>query len=377
MDFLYTLTITTAIIFILSFISNIINFFSIPLFIIGGIIFQSLLNDRYFFISLPAQIGLLLLLFYIGFEVSPIRYLKNVKKVLFDGLVDFFISFVLPLLILSFFTKDIKLSFFLSALLYITSSAINLKIIVDLRFTIFNFAEKAINISLFQDIVVSILIIILPLLFVKFNSTSLFLSISHIFIFVVFIAILYLVLKYTKDFINNSSEETIIILAFSTMIFASYISNKLINSEVMGAFLSGSILKAINYRIDIKKAFAPIKDIFSPFFFFYFGLNINIGFVFNYWLIIFIVAISIISKYLVSYIFYQQKTSSSFRNLLFGLLTIRGEFSIVLASISFNYLDEKSFSLVSAISTTIIFVNILIGLVIIKVFDKKLKIKVL
>ncbi len=376
MDFLYSLTVATALLFVLSLLSNILNFFSIPLFIIGGILLQPLLSDTLNIISIPAQLGLLLLLFYIGFEISPIRYLKNIRKVLYDGSIDLIFAFILPLIITFAFVREIKFALFLSALLYVSSSAINLKIIVDSKFAIYSFAEKAINIALFQDLLVSFFIIILPLFFVEFKSTSLFLSLSNVFIFGVFLNIIYFLLKYTRDFINRSSDETIILLSFAAMIFSSYISSKLINSEAMGAFIAGSVIKATGYRIDIKRAFAPIKDIFSPFFFLYFGLNIKIGFVLDQWLIIILtVLIAVISKYLVSYLLYPQKTSSLFRNLLFGLLTIRGEFSIVLAAISINYLDEKSFALISVISTAIIFVNIIIGLSLIRVFEKKLRLK--
>jgi len=376
MDFLYSLTVATALLFVLSLLSNILNFFSIPLFIIGGILLQPLLSDTLNIISIPAQLGLLLLLFYIGFEISPIRYLKNIRKVLYDGSIDLIFAFILPLIITFAFVREIKFALFLSALLYVSSSAINLKIIVDSKFAIYSFAEKAINITLFQDLLVSFFIIILPLFFVEFKSTSLFLSLSNVFIFGVFLNIIYFLLKYTRDFINRSSDETIILLSFAAMIFSSYISSKLINSEAMGAFIAGSVIKATGYRIDIKRAFAPIKDIFSPFFFLYFGLNIKIGFVLDQWLIIILtVLIAVISKYLVSYLLYPQKTSSLFRNLLFGLLTIRGEFSIVLAAISINYLDEKSFALISVISTAIIFVNIIIGLSLIRVFEKKLRLK--
>lgn len=376
MELLYSLTIATIILFILSFISNILNLFSIPLFIFGGIFLQPILKDNLNIISLSAQIGLLLLLFYIGFEISPIRYLKNIKKVIYDGSVDLILTFIIPLIIFILINKDIKFALFLSALLYVTSSAINLKIIVDSKFAIYSFAEKAINISLFQDLFISFLIIILPLLFVEFKSSSLFLKTSNIFIFAIFLNIVYLLLKYTRDIINRSSDETIVLFSFAVMLLSSYISSKLINSEAMGAFIAGSIIKATGYRIDMKRTFTPIKDIFSPFFFLYFGLNININFAFGQWhIIILIVLLSIISKYLVSYLLYSQKSSAIFKNLLFGLLTIRGEFSIVLASISFNYLDENAFSLLSIISTMVIFVNIIIGLFFLKLNEKNLRLR--
>lgn len=373
MDFLQPLTITAILLFFLSFISNKLNIFSIPIFIIGGVILKPLINDNYQSIYILAQLGLLLLLFYIGFEISPIRYLKNFRKILTDGMLDLLISLVTPLIVLMAISKDFKLSLFSAALLYISSSAIDLKLIVDFRFAIYSFAEKAINILLFQDIIISLLIILLPLFFVEFKSSTLFLSISHIFIFSIFLSALYLILKFTRDILNRLSDETIILMAFTSMILASFISHKLINSEVLGAFMAGSIIKAMGYRLDLKKAFSIIKDIFSPFFFFYFGMNINYeSLSTSYLFVIFAILLSIITKYAVSLILYSEKSKSRFRNLLFGLLTIRGEFSIVLAAVSTQYLDTTSNAIISTISALIIFVNMILGLTTIKLNHKQL-----
>ncbi len=374
MDFLYPLTITVLLLFILSFISNKLNFFSIPLFILGGIFLKPVLINSTEIITLLSQLGLLLLLFYIGFEISPIRYLKNIRKILYDGVIDLILSFIFPFFIIFAISgQDFKFSIFISSLLYISSSAIDLKIIVDSKFTIYSFAERAINILLFQDIVISFLIIILPLIFVEFTSTALFMSLSNIFIFAFFLSLLYIILKFTGNFINRSADETIILLSFAVMVLSSYISCKLINSEVLGAFMAGSIIKACGYRIDIKKTFSPIKDIFSPFFFFYFGLNINLSAVSgNYIFTTIILMLAIITKYIISYVIYPASNNSVFRNILFGLLTIRGEFSIVLAAVSSKYLDEKTFHLLSMMSTTIIFVNIILGLILVKKFNKRL-----
>ncbi|MGC8928878.1 MAG: hypothetical protein ACP5QK_13285, partial [Myxococcota bacterium] len=172
MDFLQPLTITIILLFMLSFISNSLNFFSIPLFITGGIILRPFIHDTTQSISILSELGLLLLLFYIGFEISPIRYLKNLKNFFFDGMLDFLISFFLPFFVLAALSKDYKFSIFAATLLYISSSAIGLKLIVDFRFSIYNFAEKAINILLFQDIVISFLIMVLPLFFVEFKSSA-------------------------------------------------------------------------------------------------------------------------------------------------------------------------------------------------------------
>ncbi|MCX7944247.1 MAG: cation:proton antiporter [Deltaproteobacteria bacterium] len=351
-----------------------LNFFSIPLFILGGIFLQPLFREIPTVITLLSQFGLLVLLFCIGFEISPLRYLRNIRKVIYDGSVDLLVTFVLPIVIIYAISMDIEFTLFLAALLYVSSSAINLKIIVESKFTIYSFAEKVINIALFQDLLITALILILPILFIEFKNESVLIPIFNILIFPIFLAIIYFVMKNTKNLINKSTEEAITLFSFAIMVFSSFISHKLINSEAIGAFMIGSILKTINYRVDIKKAFEPIKDIFSPFFFFHFGLNINTGFAMEHWFFIFtITIISIASKYFASYILYPQKLSNMFRNLLFGLLTIRGEFSIVLAAISYNYLDEKSFSLISITSTFIIFVNVFLGLIFVRIYEKKLK----
>ncbi|MGC8928779.1 MAG: cation:proton antiporter, partial [Myxococcota bacterium] len=185
--------------------------------------------------------------------------------------------------------------------------------------------------------------------------------------FSIFLGIFYLILKFTLDVINRLPDETIILLAFASLILSSYISYKLINSGALGAFMSGSIIKAIGYRIDLKKAFSIIKDIFSPFFFFYFGMNIvSESFPMSLTFVMVAILLSIFTKYVVSHIIYRGEKNNIFKNLLFGLLTIRGEFSIVLAAVSAEYLDSTSASNIRMISTLVIFLNMILGLFIIK-----------
>lgn len=373
MDFLYPLTSAVILLFLLSFISNRLNFISIPLFIIGGIILRPFIKDNIDIIRLPSELGLLFLLFFIGFEISPLKYLKNIKKILFDGSIDLIISFLLPLIILLVFLKDIRVALFISSMIYISSSAIDLKIIVDYRLAIYSFAEKAINILLFQDLFISLLLIMLPLLFVEFESKVLFVASSRVIIFAAYLTIVYAILKISKDIINRCAEETIILLSFAILVMSSFISQRLINSEVMGAFMAGSIIKAIGYRIDLKKSFAPVKDLFSPFFFLYFGTGIEISSVYMGSLMaILILLLSVITKYTISYIIYPHKQFKTFRNILFGLLTIRGEFSIVIAAISSQYLNNHYSSFVSMVSTLIIFINLFLGLIAIRIFEKGL-----
>jgi len=375
MDFLFPFTIISILIFVLSFISNKLNFFSIPLFIIGGIALKPYLQTEIQFMPVLAQLGLILLLFYIGFEISPVRYLKSIKKIIYDGGIDLLITFLLPFLIIVLMGFEVRLSLFIAALLYISSSAIDLKIIVDSRFAIFNFAEKAINILLFQDIIISLLIMILPLMMVEFKSDSLFFTLSNVLIFAVFLIILYLLLKFTREILNRSSEETLNLLAFAILMLTSFISDRLINSMVLGAFMGGSIIKATGYRIDIKRSFTPLKDIFSPFFFFFFGLKINFSIQNNLWfLILIVIVLSIATKYIVSYIIYSRKSKNrEFTNILFGLLTIRGEFSIILTTVAYEYLSKQNQDIIATISTIVIFVNMVLGLSVIKINQNLLK----
>jgi len=375
MDFLFPFTIISILIFVLSFISNKLNFFSIPLFIIGGIALKPYLQTEIQFMPVLAQLGLILLLFYIGFEISPVRYLKSIKKIIYDGGIDLLITFLLPFLIIVLMGFEVRLSLFIAALLYISSSAIDLKIIVDSRFAIFNFAEKAINILLFQDIIISLLIMILPLMMVEFKSDSLFFTLSNVLIFAVFLIILYLLLKFTREILNRSSEETLNLLAFAILMLTSFISDRLINSMVLGAFMGGSIVKATGYRIDIKRSFTPLKDIFSPFFFFFFGLKINFSIQNNLWfLILIVIVLSIATKYIVSYIIYSRKSKNrEFTNILFGLLTIRGEFSIILTTVAYEYLSKQNQDIIATISTIVIFVNMVLGLSVIKINQNLLK----
>jgi CPA2 family monovalent cation:H+ antiporter-2 len=107
-------------------------------------------------------------------------------------------------------------------------------------------------------------------------------------------------------------------------------------SEVLGAFLAGIILAEVRRTENMEHAILPIRDLFLPLFFFYFGTTITFGGgVPMVPLLIILLAWSIAGKIITGYFGARLYGLSKKVSLRAGLsFTQRGEFSVIIAAMA-------------------------------------------
>ncbi len=302
----------------IAYLCRSLKFSPIPIYILLGIILKNfgiIRGD----ISLLSELGIVFLLFYIGLKINPTQVSKNLKNITFAGSIDFVFNFFPPLIFLIAFGFDVITSVILASAIYVSSSAISLKLLIDTRKLIFPFAETVVWLMVFED-----LVMIGILMFMSLNGI---LPLART---ILFLAIVYVIYKYSHLFrkLFDRSDEVPILAIFSIPSLAILVKNFGI-SEALASISLGIAFS--RYKLD--NLVIPFKEVFLAIFFVMFGASINLE-VLNINIILYLIIIGIVGKLLGGY-FIGLKIHKSKRDCMhiFKYTVPRGEFSVILTTL--------------------------------------------
>jgi len=300
-------------------ISRKLNITPIPLYILFGIILKYTglltLDETTEFLS---KLGIAFLLFYVGLKINPSKIRGNLNRITSSGIIDFISNFFPPFLLLTLLGYGVFESFVIASALYISSSAINIKMLIEGRKLIFPFAETVIWLMIFEDLILVMIISILsakhPLYLLKFLL---------IFIFIYY---LYRMSWIFSRFFNRNDEIPYLV-TFTIPAASLIIAEKLEISEALVAIALGMALS--NHKID--KLVIPFKEVFLAVFFVVFGAMIEFD-TSQLPLIFSLVTIAMLGKLLGGYIIAHIHKSRDGLE-IFKYTLARGEFSVILITL--------------------------------------------
>jgi len=304
-------------------------------------------------ISVMAEIGVMLLMFTIGLEVS-LTQLNRIKKFLlvaggFQLIITIFLSAIFFVII----GIEIKQSIFFGMLISLSSTAIVLKILSDRSELESPHGKFALAILIFQDLAIVPMFLLLPLLGSQTGLTG-----GAIFIkLIIALGSLAAIMAFAKLFMpgivfhiaNLRLREAFTIGIILLLLGTAYLTHSLGLSFALGAFIAGLILAESDYNHQIVSEITPFKDAFNSIFFVSIGLLLNISFVIANPLLITLFALGIIlfKALIITFIVVVMKYPLRV-GIVAGLALAQiGEFSFVLAQTGSNYnlLPENYYNL--------------------------------
>lgn len=293
-------------------------------------------------IELISEIGIILLLFTIGLEIS----LKNLKRirtaVIGGGFLQLFLTLIFSTAIVFPLIGRLNQSIFIGFLIALSSTAIVMKILFEHSEIDSPHGRMSIGILIFQDLSVVPLMLIVPILAgQKGNPIEIFkiLSLSAaILLFIIFSA-RWLVPNILHQIVRTGSRELFIITIILLCLGTALLTSSLGLSLALGAFLSGLIISESEYASQVIADIIPFKDSFNGLFFVSIGMLMNLSFFAENIPLIFIILLSIlILKTLSASISVYLLRNSIRTSILSGLhLAQIGEFSFVLATVGKSY----------------------------------------
>ncbi len=234
-------------------------------------------------IEVMAEIGIILLLFTIGIEVSLSQIIRIKKLLLVGGGLQFFITSLISFLIFYSIGISLNQSIFFSFLISLSSTAIIMRLLVDKNQIDSPHGKISVAISLFQDLMIVPLFLLLPILSNTGSS-----NVSSIILRVIaafgITALLIITSKYFMRPIVHQIAKIRLKEAFTIGIILLILGTALIThhaglSFAIGAFIAGLILSETDFSHQIISEIVPLKDAFNSLFFVSVGLLLNINFV--------------------------------------------------------------------------------------------------
>lgn len=234
-------------------------------------------------IEVMAEIGVILLMFTIGLEVS-FSQIKKIKSFLLTaGGLQFLITSAVAFVVFILAGIPFNQSIFLGFLLTLSSTVIIMKLLTEKNELESPHGKISISISLFQDIMIVPLFLILPILSTDkdINTLNALLKIAIAFGVT---ATLIFTAKYFMPTIVHQIARLRMREAFTVGIIllilgTAYITHLAGLSFAIGAFIAGLILAESDYNHQILAEILPLRDAFNSIFFVSVGLLLNVQFV--------------------------------------------------------------------------------------------------
>ena len=288
-------------------------------------------------VELLAEIGVILLLFTIGLEIS-LKKLKRIRSaVLGGGFSQVLLSFLATGAIAYPFLHKLNESLFLGFLVALSSTAIIMKMLLDRAEMDSPHGRLSMGILIFQDLCVVPFMLLIPIL--AGNQGSFFELLWTMFksatiLFVVIFSARWLVPNILHQIVHTRSRELFVITLILLCLGTALLTAELGLSLAIGAFLAGLVISESEYAYQAISDILPFKDSFNGLFFISVGMLMDLRFLSqNPLLVLFAVASILLLK-----------TSAGFLSVHFlghpvrvslqtGLqLAQIGEFSFVLAT---------------------------------------------
>jgi CPA2 family monovalent cation:H+ antiporter-2 len=244
-----------------------------------------------------AELGIVFLLFFLGLEFSLSRINRAGRHFGLGGVVDLVVNLGLGLLVGFVAFGFTFAGLVLAACIYVSSSAIAVKGLIDFRRLGDDETDLVLAILVFEDLVVAFM-----LGFAAAGgggpSDTLVLIAKALGFITVGLAVSHWLSRPIDRFLDRLSLEFFLLAVFGFLIGSAAIADELGLSEAIGALMAGIVLSETSVRDQIEDRFFSFRDVFAALFFFTFGLSIDLGATPEVgWLVALAVVLTLVGKF--------------------------------------------------------------------------------
>ena len=318
---------------------------AIPIFILAGIVlgpspgFPAIIEPSQG-IDLLAELGIVLLLFFLGLEFSLDRILAAKRMVLVGGVIDLIVNAGLGLVVgvalLGFGPEAILLA----GLIYVTSSGIVTRALFDLRRLADDETDLVLGVLVFEDLAIALFLGIAAGLAAG-ESVGGGEVAATAGLALAFVVACLLVGRWAHHAIDRIAprlnREQLLLAALAVAIGGGALGEAAGLSEAVGALLAGILLSGSEIRDQIEQQLLGLRDFAAAIFFFAFGIEVDLGETSQktaVWLLV-AVPIAVGGKLVGGYLAGRTTAFTRRQSVNVGsALIARGEFTIILANLA-------------------------------------------
>jgi len=228
-----------------------------------------------------AEIGVILLLFTVGIEVSLKDIIKLKKYVLIGGSLQVFLTALFVFLIMLELGLPVGEAMLLGFLVSLSSTAIVLRIIQKREEFDSLYGRTTLGLLIFQDIAVVPMMLMIPLLPGATQTVSdspLLIAAKGIgLIVLIIISAKWLVPRVLYHIAKTGDRELFLLCIVAICLAVAFATSLAGLSMALGAFLAGLIISESPYSHQAFGNIAPLRDAFTSFFFISIGMLLDVG----------------------------------------------------------------------------------------------------
>ena len=288
-------------------------------------------------INLLAELGIIILLFVVGLEFSLQKLRKAGMKAITVGMTELSIMFFLAYIGAFSFGWSHLEALYLAGILSISSTAISLRIMRDLKLVKTKEFDTIITILIVEDLAAVLLLVILGNVSdgaqLDFTGIGILILQSMTF-FVIALALgIKLIPKLLEKIHGLDIPEgpfiTALALGFGLAVLAHFLGQ----SSAIGAFIMGMIIASSKHSENITKKVLPLRDFFGVIFFVSIGMLVNIMAIPDVALIsIPIIILAVVGKFIGNFFGASMGGHGIVSSSTIGSVMVpRGEFSFIIA----------------------------------------------
>ena len=298
------------------------------------------------FISLGAELGIVFLLFFLGLEFNLDRLLARRRPIGTAGTIDlanFGVGLVLGWLVFGAFLP----AFLIAGIVYISSSAVITKSLIDLGWIANDEAEPLLGTLVYEDLFIAVYLAVASALVLGGGDVAA--AAADVGIAVGFILVLLGAVHFgTPAFdrlVATDNTEFVALRAIAAVVSVAGAALALGVSEAVAAFFIGMAFSSTDYAHDVETLLEPVRDTFAAVFFFWIGLVTDPAlFADVAALVALAVVVTTPTKVVTGYLAGRAFDLDVRRSTRVGLgMTTRGEFSLIIATVAVTGAEAGSF----------------------------------
>lgn len=256
-----------------------LGFSPIPLYLLAGLAFGEggllPLNLSGNFVEVGAELGVLLLLFMLGLEYTPMELQASLRTGWISGLVDAALNFT-PGLAFGLALGWTPISaVLLGGVTYISSSGVIAKVLVDLDRLGNRETPAVLTILVMEDVAMAIY---LPAVAVVLAAAGLGAALTSMLAAIATVAVVFVLAARFGEPISRAiftrSNEGVLLSTFGLILLVAGIAQRLQVSAAIGAFLVGIALSG-PVADQARALLSPLRDLFAAVFFVFFGFQVD------------------------------------------------------------------------------------------------------
>lgn len=335
------LSVTIALLGVLGLMASRFGMSAIPAYLLAGIILGpnepkilSLVQPSEV-TAFVAEIGLIFLLFFLGLEFSVDRLVRSGRHVGLGGAVDLVLNAGLGVLVGVAAFGFTFAAIVLAAAVYVSSSAIAVKALIDLRRLADDETDLVLAILLFEDVAIAAVLGFVATGGGGVGETARVSATALVFVGASLAASRWLGAAIGR-LLSRLELEFFLLAVFGFVVGMSALAKQLDLSDAVGALMAGVVLSDSGVRDEIEQRFFALRDVFGALFFFAFALTIDLAKIGEVgWIVLVAVVVTFVGKIGAGFIAGKLGGLSPRRSLNAGAaLLAHGEFTIIIAQLA-------------------------------------------